>query len=145
MIAEPAKPHGPFGCVVLAPPTSRPQSPTRPTRDDQFHERLADWLLFMVPMFIAEQRNASDQEMERARTDALEQIASHGDDLQFGGKHQGSSRTALAKGFAILARAEGGVTALGVHACTVPHAYCPAQPHPGPSDAADAHTPETAP
>lgn len=118
--------HGPFGCVVLAPAEGRPTG-TRPVRDDGFQERLADWLLLMVPLFIAEQRNASAEAIDRARTDALEQIASHGDDLQFGGKCQGSSRTALAKGFAILARAEGGVTALGVHACTAPHSYCPQQ------------------
>ncbi|MFZ3494543.1 hypothetical protein ACODT5_15190 [Streptomyces sp. 5.8] len=119
-----ADPHGPFGCVVLSPKESRPTG-NRPVHDDGFRERLADWLLLMVPLFIAEQHNASAEEIDRARTDALEQIASHGDDLQFGGKHQGSSRTALAKGFAILARAEGGVTALGVHACTAPHSHCP--------------------
>jgi hypothetical protein len=116
--------YGPFGCVVAAPRGVQP--PRRhTTRDDQFRDRLVDWLTFMVPMFIAELRNASDEELERARTDALEQIASHGDDLQYGGKHQASSRTALAKAFAILARADGGVTALGVHACLRPHEGCP--------------------
>ncbi|MEU9255758.1 hypothetical protein AB0D66_28405 [Streptomyces sp. NPDC048270] len=119
-----AESHGPFGCAMLAPGERSPTR-SRSARDDGFRERLADWLLFMVPLFIAEQRNASPEEIDRARAYALEQIASHGDDLQFGGKHQGSSRTALAKGFAILARAEGGVTALGVHACTAPHPHCP--------------------
>ncbi|WP_327378671.1 hypothetical protein OG393_32675 (plasmid) [Streptomyces sp. NBC_01216] len=114
--------HGPFGLVLLDPKALN-GAPT----DDGFRERLADWLLFMVPMFISEQRNASAEEIDRARSDALEQIASHGDDLQFGGKHQSSSRTALAKGFAILARAEGGLTALGVHACTAPHPFCPGE------------------
>jgi hypothetical protein len=119
--------HGPFGCVVLDP-----ESPTSGVDSEGFRERLADWLLFMVPMFIAEQRNASVEEIERARAEALEQVASHGDDLQFGGKHQSSSRTALAKGFAVLARAEGGITALGVHACTAPHPRCPGRRHGAP-------------
>ncbi|MFE9428985.1 hypothetical protein ACFYNO_39250 [Kitasatospora sp. NPDC006697] len=114
--------HGPFGLVLLDP-KARTVAPS----DDGFRERLADWLLFMVPMFISEQRNATAEEIDRARSDALEQIASHGDDLQFGGRHQGSSRTALAKAFAVLARAEGGVTALGVHACTAPHPFCPGE------------------
>ncbi|MEU6405407.1 hypothetical protein [Streptomyces sp. NPDC046985] len=119
--------HGPLGRVVLDP-----ESRTNGTDGDGFRERLADWLLFMVPMFIAEQRDASAKEIEFARVEALEQIASHGDDLQFGGRHQGTSRTALAKGFAVLARAEGGVSALGVHACTAPHLHCPGERHGAP-------------
>lgn len=118
--------HGPFGRVVLDP------TRTSGTSSDGFRERLADWLLMMIPMFIAEQRDASDEEIERARVEALEQIASHGDDLQFGGKHRSSSRTGLAKGFAVLARAEGGVSALGVHACTAPHLHCPGERHSAP-------------
>ncbi|MFF2378407.1 hypothetical protein ACFVUW_28860 [Streptomyces xiamenensis] len=122
--------HGPFGRVVLVP-----KSHPRRSDGDGFRERLADWLLFMVPMFIAEQRSASAKEIERARGEALEQIASHGDDLQYGGRYQGPSRTALAKGIAILASAEGGITTLGVHACTAPHLHCPGdhQSTPGPA------------
>jgi hypothetical protein len=124
----PAESYGPLGCVVHAGPED--QSPTRAKSGraapgEQFSALLADWLCFMVPMFIAELRNASDEQIEHERAKALEQIANHGDDLQFGGKHQGSSRTALAKGLAILARAEEGVTALGIHACTAPHIGCP--------------------
>ncbi|MGW4894592.1 hypothetical protein ACWEQL_20300 [Kitasatospora sp. NPDC004240] len=121
--------YGPFGCVVTAPNNSRSHRPDA-AGDRGFHARLTSFLLFMVPMFIAELRDASEEQIDRAREDALEQIASHGDDLQFGGTHQRSSRTALAKGFAVLARAEGGVTALGVHACLHPHEGCPGlQPH----------------
>ncbi|MCX5216212.1 hypothetical protein OG689_44560 [Kitasatospora sp. NBC_00240] len=117
----------PFGCVVLTPSSDTANRPRRSTRDDDtsFRERLADFLIFLVPLCIAELSTASDQEIDHVRTHALEQIASHGDDLQFGGKHQRSSRTALAKALAVLARAEGGVTALGVHACLAPHEGCP--------------------
>jgi hypothetical protein len=115
-------PYRPFGCVVAVPDHTR-QTGGGP--GSRFGERLTSWLTFMVPMFIAELKDASDEQIDRARKDALDQIASHGDALQFGGEHRGSSRVALAKSFAILARAEGGVTALGVHACLHPHEGCP--------------------
>ncbi|MEU0341969.1 hypothetical protein ABZ092_24165 [Streptomyces bobili] len=74
---------------------------------------MADFLAGLIPLFIAELASATDEQINQARDAALEQIANHGDDLQFGGKHRRSSRTALARAFALLARAEGGVTALG--------------------------------
>ena len=122
--------HGLFGCVVLVRKDDTERVPQRGQPNEEFSVLLADWLTFMVPLFIAELRHMTDEEIRRARADALEQIASHGDDLQYGGRHQGSSRTALAKALAILARAEGGVTALGVHACLAPHVDCPGRPLP---------------
>ena len=138
----PVEPHGPFGCVALVREEREPRRVPRSAQpDEQFSALLADWLLFMVPMFIAELRHATDGEIEQASADALEQIASHGDDLQYGGRHQGSSRTALAKALAILARAEGGVTVLGVHACIAPHTGCPGRPFP--PSACHSHTDRT--
>jgi len=126
--------HGPFGYVALVREDSTRQVPRRGQPNEEFSILLADWLTFMVPLFVAELRHTTDEEIQRARADALEQIASHGDDLQYGGRHQGSSRTALAKALAILARAEGGVTVLGVHACLAPHVDCPGRPLPSITD-----------
>ncbi|MFD8416578.1 hypothetical protein ACFV2Q_33355 [Streptomyces sp. NPDC059650] len=110
--------YGPFGRVVTAPASSA--KPTPPN--------WVTWLLFMVPLCIAEMRNLSELEFKRVSARAADLIASHGDDAQYGGHHQGSARTAIAKGLAALARAEGGVTALGIHACVRPHLDCPGSP-----------------
>jgi hypothetical protein len=117
--------HGPFGLVVLDPEseTSAPATWT-------------DWLLFMVPLCISEMRNASEVEIDKVRAEAGEQIANHGDDAQFGGRHQASARTALAKGLALLAHAEGGVSAFGIHACTTSHDACPGE-RPAPAKTPD--------
>ncbi|MGA5442502.1 hypothetical protein ACPCKW_23700 [Streptomyces griseoincarnatus] len=119
--------HGAFGLVVRVPVADvRPHPEHAPWRG-AFPERLADFLVGLIPLFIAELAHATDEQIGQVRDGALEEIPHHGDDLQFGGEHRRSSRTALAKAFAILARAEGGVTALGVHACTAVHEGCPAK------------------
>lgn len=119
------KGYGPFGCVVVDPDWPRPSRTQRGGRDDGFDERVQLYLLGVVPLVIAELRNARPEEVERLRVEAAKELGSHGDDLQYGGRHQASSRTALATGFGILASADGGVTAFGVHACTAPHEGCP--------------------
>ncbi|MEV7465232.1 MULTISPECIES: hypothetical protein [Streptomyces] len=115
--------HSPFGLVVASPGSAAPRIWT-------------DWLLFMVPLFIAQMQHISDAQASRMSEGAADLIAEHGDDAQYGGSHQSGARTAIAKGLALLARAEGGVTALGIHACIQPHAGCPgrvnAAPHPTP-------------
>lgn len=108
-----------FGYVALV------EYPTNDAREQVFARRLADVLTALVPMWIAQMHTWSDAAIKRASTDAVQLIIAHGDDLQFGGKRRGATLTALAKAFAILARADGGVTALGVHACLTPHAQCP--------------------
>ncbi|WP_405533805.1 hypothetical protein OG592_43710 (plasmid) [Streptomyces avidinii] len=117
--------HGPLGRVVATPEDAPSASPTWVT-----------WLLFMVPLCIAELRDLAEPEVERIAAQSADLIASHGDDAQFGGHHQRSARTAIARGLAVLARSEGGVTALGIHACVRPHIGCPgALPaHPSPSE-----------
>lgn len=104
--------HGPFGLVVASPGSSAPRTWT-------------DWLLFMVPLFISQMQDITEAKAARMREEAADLIASHGDDAQYGGQHQAGARTAIAKALALLARADGGVTALGVHACLQPHAGCP--------------------
>ncbi len=107
--------HGPFGRVVDV----RKDAPTSAS------PAWVTWLLFMVPLCIAEFRDLPEFEIARVSARAADLIASHGDDAQYGGQHQRSARTAIAKGLAVLARADGGVTALGIHACVRPHAGCP--------------------
>lgn len=119
------EPHGPFGRVVTAPRSSATSA----------SPKWVTWLLFMVPLCIAELRDLPEPEIKRVSERAADLIASHGDDAQYGGHHQRSARTAIAKGLAVLAHAEGGVTALGIHACIHPHDGCPGDPtaHPRPS------------
>jgi hypothetical protein len=107
--------HGPFGLVVTTPESA-------PTTTSS---AWVPWLLFMVPLYIAEMRDLSEPEFEHVSARAADLIASHGDDAQYGGHHQRSARTAIAQGLAVLARADGGVTALGIHACVRPHIGCP--------------------
>jgi hypothetical protein len=109
--------HGPLGLVVRDPESNT-----------SVPELWTDWLQFMVPLCLAEMWNLSDAEIDRIRSECCDAIASHGDDAQFGGRHQGTARTAIAKGLAVLAMADGGVTALGIHACTRSHAGCPGLP-----------------
>lgn len=107
--------HGPFGRVVTAPGNAATGASST----------WVTWLLFMVPLCIAELREVSEPDIERLAARAVDLISSHGDDAQYGGHHQRSARTAIAQGLAVLARADGGVTALGIHACVRPHLDCP--------------------
>jgi len=131
VVSDVPDPGTPFGLVVLVPQRAEAASP----QDRLFREQLAGFLTALVPLFIAEQRQAPASDIERMRLDALDQIAHHGDALQFGGRHATASRTALAKGLAVLARAEGGVTILGIHACIARHDGCPGEP-PAPNTSA---------
>ncbi|MBF6333500.1 hypothetical protein [Nocardia transvalensis] len=120
--------YSPFG-YVAAVSRDATSTPTRDSRAEWFANNLVQFLLFMVPLCIQEMHDWPADRIDRARRDAVHEIACHGDDLQFGGGHQRSSRTALARALAILARAEGGGTTLGVHACLRPHIDCPRFEH----------------
>ncbi|WP_329147374.1 hypothetical protein OIU91_17110 [Streptomyces sp. NBC_01456] len=94
---------------------------------DWFWENVALGLLGLMPLFIAEQRQKSDDELAALAERAEYTIAHKADAFQFqkpGGKPTGVL-SALAAGMAALARQPGGVTALGVHACTRTHEGCP--------------------
>ncbi|MFD4904965.1 hypothetical protein [Kitasatospora purpeofusca] len=84
-----------------------------------------EFLLGFLPLCIADLRAKSPAEFETIRKRSLEQIASHGDVAQFGGKGSKEARVGIAQGLAVLAFAEGGVTALGIHACIKAHEGCP--------------------
>ncbi|MFB7906387.1 hypothetical protein ACFC1T_08170 [Kitasatospora sp. NPDC056076] len=83
------------------------------------------FLLGFLPLCISDLRGRPESEVEALRLVALEQIASHGDVALFGGKGRAKARVGIAQGLAVLAFAEGGVTALGIHACVEPHEGCP--------------------
>lgn len=72
-----------------------------------------------VPIAIHDLRYHMWPDLQQLATEASTTIASHGDDLQFGGKKCASTFAALARGLAVLAYAPGGVTFLGVHWCAV--------------------------
>ncbi|MET8342398.1 hypothetical protein [Streptomyces microflavus] len=94
---------------------------------DWFWENVALGLLGLMPLFIAEQRQKSDAELAALAERAEYTIAHKADAFQFqkpGDKPTGVL-SALAAGMAALARQPGGVTALGVHACTRTHEGCP--------------------
>jgi hypothetical protein len=76
-------------------------------------------------------RLAVPREMDRLRSipgiivsvarESAEIVATHGDDLQFGGWHCARTFAALARGLAAAAlAAEGGIDYLGLHWCSVP-------------------------
>ncbi|WP_280470697.1 hypothetical protein [Nocardia farcinica] len=96
-----------------------------PGADHHQNAVLRETLLMAVPFAIWEQRDASPARIATLRRNAVAMIASHGDDLQFGGKHTASTAAALIQAIALLARAPGGVTFAGIHACLEDHDYCP--------------------
>ncbi|WP_063044971.1 hypothetical protein [Nocardia pseudovaccinii] len=114
--------RSPFGRVVLV---DRPAK--RPPTEERFADNFANALIALIPMWIVEVRAWSDEKIQREASAAAEVIGSHGDDLQYGGKKRGPALNAVAKAFALLARAEGGITGLGVHACLAAHDLCPAE------------------
>lgn len=119
-----SKSFGPFGRVVrVGEETDEAYRPLLP--NPRLRRGLADFLCFLVPLAIQEQSGLPARRIDAMREELIDMIAAHGDDLQFGGTHQKSARVALAKALAILATAEGGVTILGVHACTAEHEGCP--------------------
>jgi len=118
--------HPRIGRVVRIPPRTPPTGSRRTEPEERFKDGLAMFLEFLVPLRMSELTHLSEEEIAPLRIAALEQIASHGDVLQYGGKGQREARTALVTALAILASAEGGIDALGVHACAAPHAGCPA-------------------
>lgn len=114
-------PHPVFGRVVRLPDVSPPED----TPDTSFRAGLVAYLLALVPIAIAEQRSRTNQELEPLRDRWEELVTYHGDELQYGGRNRAASRSALAQAIAFLARAEGGVAALGIHACITAHVGCP--------------------
>lgn len=82
-------------------------------------------LQLAVPLQIDALKSLTDDQRQRAAEEAAEIIATHGDDLQFGGRHCAEAFNALARGLALGAAAPGGITFAGLHWCTTPHPECP--------------------
>lgn len=68
-----------------------------------------------VPLHILDQRTWTAAARQAAASEAATIVGSHGDALQYGGKHCAEAFNALARGIALLARQAGGVTFHGVH------------------------------
>lgn len=91
---------------------------------------LATALSCAVPLHIQQLRGLPpDQLADIAHTSATT-VATHGDDLQYGGRHCAQAFTALARGLAAAAlTAWGGITVAGMHWCHTPACPGPDTPH----------------
>lgn len=88
-------------------------------------DALAITLQLAVPLQMWELRHCDDQQRVAMAAAAADVVASHGDDLQFGGRHCAEAFNALARGLAIGAHQPGGITFRGLHWCTSAHEGCP--------------------
>jgi hypothetical protein len=68
-----------------------------------------------VPLRILEMRDWTVERRMQTARECADVIASHGDDLQYGGKHTADAFNKLALGLACLAYAPGGVRFHGMH------------------------------
>lgn len=68
-----------------------------------------------VPLRILEMRDWPAERRILAARECADVIASHGDDLQYGGKHTADAFNKLAIGLAVMAYQPGGVTFSGSH------------------------------
>lgn len=94
-------------------------------------EHLITALQTAVPLHIEQLRHLDPDQL--ARQQAVT-VATHGDDLQFGGRHCKDAFNALARGLAAAAlTAWGGVTVAGAHWCPIRGCPGPDAPHPEPS------------
>jgi hypothetical protein len=95
------------------------------SRDEEQRFILGLTLQVSVPLEIAKMRSWTHEARQRHAQGAADVIATHGDDLQFGGRHCTEAFAALTRGLAVLAYQPGGVDFAGLHFCTAPHAGCP--------------------
>lgn len=94
---------------------------------DHFRNSVAEALTALVPLRVWELRDASEAEIAKLSEEATVTIAGKADVFQYKTKGDKPSGVlpALVTAFAVLARVEGGITALGVHACVETHEGCP--------------------
>lgn len=89
--------------------------------DDLQRTVLRATLALAVPRHMAELRGLDDDTLCRIATNAATVVGTHGDDLQFGGRHCREAFNHLARGLAAAAlTAWGGITWQGLHWCTRP-------------------------
>lgn len=82
-------------------------------------------LQIAVPLNIMAMRDWSPERRCEVGRSRAATVASHGDDLMFGGKHCAEAFNALAMGLAALAYQPGGASFLGLHWCVDAHPDCP--------------------
>ncbi|ONK13258.1 hypothetical protein [Streptomyces sp. MP131-18] len=83
-------------------------------------------LQLAVPLHREELRDLPSEQLLAIASNAATVLGSHGDALQFGGKHCREAFNALARGLAAAAlTADGGVTWLGAHWCADPSCHNP--------------------
>lgn len=96
---------------------------------------LRETLRLAVPMWMVEVDGLPLDMLTGIATASAVTVGTHGDDLQFGGKHTRDAFNALARGLAVAALvAWGGVTYEGLHWCATPGCRDPgdADAHPQP-------------
>lgn len=119
---EPKPPKGPAHKSSSSAEGHRP----RPSQAGTARGLLQTMLRFSVPLQIFEIRNRSTEELQRLAQEASQMVASHGDDLMFGGKHCAETFNSLATGLAAAALIlPGGVDWMEMHFCTQGHEGCP--------------------
>lgn len=101
--------------------------------DDTQRMILRETLRLAVPMHMHELRRLPVDSILEIASDTATDIGTHGDDLQFGGKHCAQAFNALARGLAAASLiAQGGVTFQGLHWCVIAHCDTPEADHPQP-------------
>ena len=87
------------------------------------HQRmvLRETLRLAVPMHMVELTGLPPDALTAIATRSADILSTHGDDLQYGGKHCAQTFNALARGLAVAAlTADGGVDFAGQHWCATP-------------------------
>lgn len=101
--------------------------------DDTRRMVLRETLRLAVPRHLNELDGLPLDMLTSIATASAVTVGTHGDDLQFGGKHCAEAFNALARGLAVAALvAWGGVTYEGLHWCATPGCGDPDGDHPQP-------------
>lgn len=114
------KEHGRFGYVTCVPNERMGRDP--------FWENVGHALVGLIPLRIWELRATGEAELMELSVKAADVIGSRGDEFQFPSRRGRPTGVLaeLATGFAAVALlADGGITAIGVHACFYEHDGCP--------------------
>ncbi len=91
---------------------------------------LAETLRFAVSFHLRDVRGRSKAWLTGEARRMATVLATHGDDLQFGGRHSAEAFNGLARGIACASLvANGGITVAGVHWCRDPLCRDPNGPH----------------
>jgi hypothetical protein len=97
-------------------------------------DHLITALQMAVPLHIEQLRHLDPEQLAQLARDQAVTVGTHGDDLQYGGRHCADAFNALARGLAAAAlTAWGGVTIAGAHWCPIRGCPGPQAPHPEPT------------